>query len=154
MKRRCAVALAVLAASLTGAVAQTYPSRPITMIVPFPPGGATTTLARILTEHMKTSLGQPIIVENVGGAGGSIGTGRAARAAPDGYTLSFGNWASHVGSGAMYQLPYDLLNDLEPVAFLANSPLWVVAKNSFPARDLKEFIAWLKANPDKASAAT
>jgi tripartite-type tricarboxylate transporter receptor subunit TctC len=103
---------------------------------------------------MKTTLGQPVLVENVGGASGSIGTTRAARSAPDGYTLSFGNWASHVGSGAMYALPFDLHKDLEPVAFLANSPLWVVAKNTFPARDLKEFIAWLKANPDKASAAT
>jgi tripartite-type tricarboxylate transporter receptor subunit TctC len=141
-------------AGATFAQAQTYPTRPITMIVGFPAGGATTVLARILAEHMKTSLGQPIVVENVAGASGSIGTARAARAAPDGYTLSFGNWASHVGSGAMYQLQFDLLSDLEPVAFLANSPLWVVAKNGFPARDLKEFIAWLKANPDKASAAT
>jgi tripartite-type tricarboxylate transporter receptor subunit TctC len=145
---------AVVLAGATFAQAQTYPTRPITMIVGFPAGGATTVLARILAEHMKTSLGQPIVVENVAGASGSIGTARAARAAPDGYTLSFGNWASHVGSGAMYQLQFDLLSDLEPVAFLANSPLWVVAKNGFPARDLKEFIAWLKANPDKASAAT
>ena len=136
------------------AIAQDYPSRPITMIVPFPAGGATSILGRILAEHMKGVLGQPIVVENVTGASGSIGATRAARAAADGYTLSFGNWASHVGSGAMYPLQFDLLRDLEPVAFLANSPLWIVARNSLPPRDLKELIAWLKANPDKASAAT
>ena len=134
--------------------AETYPTRPITMIVPFPAGGATSILGRILAEHMKGTLGQPIVVENVGGASGSIGTTRAARAAADGYTLSFGNWASHVGSGAMYPLQFDLLRDLEPVAFVANSPLWLVARNSLPPRDLKDLIAWLKENPNKASAAT
>jgi len=153
--RRIGLAAAMLAlAGVATVQAQSYPSRPLTMIVGFPAGGATNTLARILAEYMKSSLGQPIIVENVAGASGTIGTTRAARAAPDGYTLSFGNWASHVGSGAMYPLSFDLLSDLEPVAFLANSPLWVVAKTGFPARDLKEFIAWLKANPGKASAAT
>jgi tripartite-type tricarboxylate transporter receptor subunit TctC len=148
---------AALAASLamTGsASAQVYPSRPITMINPFPAGGATDILARTLTEHMKGSLGQPIIVENMPGAGGSVGTTRAARAPGDGYTLSFGNWASHVGSGAMYPLQFDLLRDLEPVAYIATSPLWVVARKTFPATDMKDMIAWLKANPDKASAAT
>jgi tripartite-type tricarboxylate transporter receptor subunit TctC len=148
------VAWAFLVASASGAVAQSYPSRPITMIVPFPAGGATSTLGRILGEHMKGTLGQPVIVENVTGASGSIGATRAARAAADGYTLSFGNWASHVGSGAMYPLSFDLLHDLEPVAFIANSPLWLVAKNGLAPRDLKELIAWLKANPDKGSAAT
>lgn len=141
-------------AGIGAAHADTYPSRPITMIVPFPAGGATTTLARILAEHMKGTLGQPIVIENVAGASGSIGTTRAARAPADGYTLSFGNWASHVGSGAMYSLQFDLLSDLAPVVFVANSPLWIVARNNFPARDLKELIAWLKANPGKASAAT
>jgi tripartite-type tricarboxylate transporter receptor subunit TctC len=149
-----ALSLAVALAGVTGIEAQTYPSRPLTMIVGFPAGGATSILGRILAEHMRPSLGQPIVVENVPGAGGSIGTTRAARAPADGYTLSFGNWASHVGAGAMYQLPFDLLDDLEPVAFVANSPLWLVARNGFPARDLKEFIAWLKTNPGKASAAT
>ena len=148
------IALALLLAGAGGASAQTYPSRPITMIVPFPAGGATTTLARILAEHMKTTLGQPIVIENIGGASGSIGTTRAARAAPDGYTLSFGNWASHVGSGAMVPLSFDLLKDLAPIAFVANSPLWIVAKKDLAPRDLKEFIAWLKANPGKATAAT
>ena len=137
-----------------GATAQSYPSRPITMIVPFPAGGATTTLARIVTEHMKMTLGQPIVVENIGGASGSIGTTRAARSAPDGYTLSFGNWASHVGSGAMMPLTFDLLGDLAPVVFVANSPQWIVARKDLPPRDLKEFVAWLKASPGKATAAT
>jgi tripartite-type tricarboxylate transporter receptor subunit TctC len=146
--------LAGLLAALAPAAAQDYPSRPITLIVPFPAGGATTTLARILTEHMKTTLGQPFVIENIGGASGSIGTTRAARAAPDGYTLSFGNWASHVGSGAMIALQFDLLSDLVPVVFVANSPQWVVARKDLPPRDLKEFIAWLKANPGKVTAAT
>ena len=116
---KCAAVFAALLAMVESAAPQVYPSRPITMINPFPAGGATDILVRTLTEHMKTSLGQPIIIENIPGAGGSIGTGRAARAAPDGYTLSFGNWASHVGSGAMYPLQYDLLKDLEPVALIA-----------------------------------
>jgi len=146
------IMFAVLAGG--NAAAQSYPSRPITLIVPFPAGGATTTIARIMTEHMKTTLGQPFVVENVGGASGSIGTTRAARAAPDGYTLSFGNWASHVGSGAMMPLSFDLLNDLAPVAFIANSPQWIVARKDLPPRDLKEFIAWLKANSGKVTAAT
>jgi hypothetical protein len=140
-----AAGAAALPAVSQSAWAQAYPARPITIIVPFTAGGATTTLARVLAEHMKTTLGQPILVENVGGASGSIGTTRVARAAPDGYTLSFGNWASHVGSGAMIPLQFDLLKDLEPVAFVANSPLWVVAKKDLTPRDLKEFIAWLKA---------
>jgi tripartite-type tricarboxylate transporter receptor subunit TctC len=142
-----AIALAIVAGTASAA-AQSYPSRPITMINPFPPGGATDILARTLVDHMKGSLGQSIIVENVPGAGGSVGTGRAARAAPDGYTLSFGNWASHVGSGATYALQYDLLKDLEPVAYIATSPTWMVARKNFPAADMKEMIAWLKANPD------
>src|SRR5262245_43145165 len=108
----CAAALAAMA--IESAAAQVYPSRPVTLINPFPAGGATDILARTLVDHMKGTLGQPIIVENVPGAGGTVGTARAARAAPDGYTLSFGNWASHVGSGAMYPLQFDLLKDLEP----------------------------------------
>jgi tripartite-type tricarboxylate transporter receptor subunit TctC len=149
-----AAGAAALPAVLRVASAQTYPSRPITMIVPFPAGGATTTLARVLAEHMKETLGQPVVVENVGGAGGSIGVSRSARAAPDGYLLSFGNWASHVGAGAVYPVSYDALTDFEPVARVADTPLWVVARKNLPANDLKELIAWLKANPEKASAAT
>src|SRR5262245_31914700 len=154
MARMIGIVLLAALMMAGGAAAQSYPSRPITMIVPFPAGGATTTIARIVTEHMKTTLGQPIVVENIGGASGSIGTTRAARATPDGYTLSFGNWASHVGSGAMMPLQFDLLTDLAPIVFIANSPQWIVARKDLPPRDLKEFIAWLKASPGKASAAT
>jgi len=151
---RCIALVAALLAMTESAAPQAYPSRPITMINPFPPGGATDILARTLTEHMKIFLRQVIIVEDVPGAGGSIGAGRVARAAPDGYTMGFGNWASHVGTGAMYPLPFDLLKDLEPLALVATAPLWVVGKNALPARDMKELIAWLKSNPDTAMAAT
>ena len=158
LPRRNFLHLAACAAALPAvsrvAWAQTYPTRPITMIVPFPAGGGTTTLARILAEHMTQTLGQPVVVENVGGAGGSIGVSRSARAAPDGYSLSFGNWASHVGAGAVYRVAYDILTDFEPVARVADTPLWIVARKNLPAKDLKELIAWLKANPEKASAAT
>jgi tripartite-type tricarboxylate transporter receptor subunit TctC len=149
----CAAGLATLA-MVVSASAQGYPSRPITLINPFAAGGGSDVLIRILTEPMRVTLGQPIIVENVPGAGGSIGAARAARAAPDGYTLSFGNWASHVGSGAMYPLPFDLLRDLHPVALITTAPLWMVARKSFPAKDMADLIAWVKDNPDKASAAT
>src|SRR5205807_7193282 len=149
-----AAGAAALQAMSRVAQAQAYPTRPITMIVPFPAGGATTTLARVLAEHMMETLGQPVVVENVGGAGGSIGVSRSARAAPDGYSLSFGNWASHVGAGAVYPVAYDILTDFEPVARVADTPLWIVARKNLPAKDLKELITWLKAHPDKASAAT
>jgi tripartite-type tricarboxylate transporter receptor subunit TctC len=149
-----AAALAVTLAGTSGAHAQAYPSRPVTMIVPFPAGGPTDTLARILTERMRSSLGQPVVIENVTGAGASIGVGRAAQAAPDGYTLSIGNWTSHVGAGAMYPVAHDALLELQPVAMLSATPLMIVGKNALPPKDAKELIAWLKANPDKASAAT
>jgi tripartite-type tricarboxylate transporter receptor subunit TctC len=136
------------------AAAQVYPSHPITIIVPVPPGGVADPIARVLADHMSTQLGQPVVIENVTGAGGSIGVARAARAAPDGYTLSIGNWLSHVGASAVYPVQYDVLKDFAPVSLLTVSPVLVIAKNSFPANDLKEMIAWLKANPDKASAAT
>ena len=148
-----AVALATLA-SVTGAVAQDYPSRPVTLIVPFPAGGPSDTLARLLGERMRVSLGQPVIIENVTGAGASIGATRGAQAAPDGYTLSIGNWTSHVGSGAMYRLPFDMLTDLEPISLLTSAPLMIVGKNAVPANDGKELVAWLKANPEKVTAAT
>src|SRR5260221_5366208 len=136
------------------AAAQVYPSHPITIIVPVPPGGVADPIARILADHMSTQLGQPVVIENVSGAGGSIGVARAARAAPDGYTLSIGNWLSHVGASAVYPVQYDVLRDFAPVSLLTVSPVLVIAKNSFPANDLQEMIAWLKANPDKASPAT
>jgi tripartite-type tricarboxylate transporter receptor subunit TctC len=154
MRRLLAITVAAAVAGLGTAAAETYPSRPITMVVPFPAGGGSTTLARTIAEHMKTTLGQSVIIENVTGAGGSIGVTRAARAAPDGYTLSFGNWASHVGTGAVYPVQYDLLKDFDPVARIADTPLWMVVRKDFPAKDLKELIAWLKANPGKGTTAT
>ena len=141
-------------AAVGSAAAQVYPSRPITIIVPVPPGGVADPIARILADHMSGRLGQPVVIENVTGAGGSIGVARAARAAPDGYTLSIGNWLSHVGASAVYPVQYDVLKDFAPVSLLTVSPVLVIAKSTFPANDLKEMIAWLKANPDQASAAT
>jgi tripartite-type tricarboxylate transporter receptor subunit TctC len=134
--------------------AQAYPSRPITIIVPVPPGGVADPIARILADRLTMTLGQPVVVENVTGAGGSIGVSRAARAAPDGYTVSVGNWLSHVGASAVYPVQYDVLKDFEAVSLLTNSPIVMTARKDFPASDLKALIAWLKANPDKASAAT
>ena len=154
-RRRQFLHLAAGAAALPAASriarAQTYPSRPITIVVGFAAGGATDTIGRMMAERMKSSLGQPVIVENVTGAGGTIAVGRVARAAPDGYTLSLGNNGSHVMAGATYALQYDLLNDFEPVALLSTGPFVLVAKKTMPANDLKGLIAWLKANPDKAT---
>jgi tripartite-type tricarboxylate transporter receptor subunit TctC len=149
-----AAGAAALPAVSRAAWAQTYPSRPITMVVPYAAGGQTDVIARNLAQRMKVSLGQPVIIENVTGAGGSIGVGRVARAAPDGYTLSIGQNDSHVASGAAYALRYDLLNDFEPVALLSAAPLLLLAKKAVPAKDLKEFIAWLKASPDTATEGT
>ena len=134
--------------------AQPYPSRFITIIVPYPPGGPTDTISRLLAEHMRASLGQPIIIENVGGAGGSVGVGRAARAAPDGYTISAGQWNTHVVNGAIYPLKYNPLSDFEPLALLGSNPNLIVARKNLPADDLAGLIAWLRANPDRASAGT
>jgi tripartite-type tricarboxylate transporter receptor subunit TctC len=149
-----AVVLAASLGCIASAHGQAYPSRPVTIIVPFPAGGPNDTLARILAERMRTSLGQTVIVENVTGAGASIGVGRAAQAAPDGYTLSIGNWTSHVGAGAMYPVAHDALLELQPVSLLSATPLMIVGKNALPPKDAKELIAWLKANPGKTSAAT
>ena len=146
-----------MAATLLGpgrASAQVYPSRPITMIVPFAAGGPTDRIARIVAEGMRTSLGQPIVIEDVTGASGTIGVGRAVRAAPDGYTLSMGMWATHVLNGAVFTLPYNLLDDLAPIALLTSNPQLIVAGNAVPANNLTELIAWLKSNPGKASQGT
>ena len=133
--------------------AQVYPLRPITIVVPFPAGGSTDVIGRILAEKMRASLGQTIIIENVGAAGGSIGVGRVARAAPDGYTLDIGQWDTHVANGATYPLSYNLQNDFEPIALISSNPFLILARKALPADDLKGLIAWLKANPDKGSAA-
>jgi tripartite-type tricarboxylate transporter receptor subunit TctC len=132
------------------ASAQTYPSRPIIIIVPYATGGATDVIVRLVAQRMSPSLGQPVIIENVTGAGGSIAVGRVARSPPDGYTLSAGQNGSHVMNGATYALPYDLLNDFEPIALLADAPLLLLAKKAVPADDLKQLIDWLRANPGKA----
>ena len=146
------IAAAIFCLSWTGiAVAQDYPAHPLTMIVPFPAGGATDTLARFLAEKMRPILGQPIIIENVAGAAGSIGVGRAVRSAADGYTLSIGTSTTHMLTGGLYALPFDLLKDLEPVIEIGSEPLLIVGKKDLPADDLKGLIGWLKANPDKAS---
>ncbi len=144
------VAFGPLAAQV--ATAQTYPTRPVTMNVPFAAGGPTDTITRIIAQRMSMPLGQSIIIENVSGADGTIGVGRVVRAAPDGYTLSVGQWSTHVLNGAAYALPYDLLKDFEPVALFATNPLVIVTNNAVPAKDLKELIAWVKTNQNKMAA--
>ena len=149
---RLAAGAAVLPTASRLAGAETYPSRPITMVVPFPAGGPTDTLARILADRMSASLGQSVIIENVSGASGSVGLGRVARASPDGYTLIIGHWGTHVVIGATMKLSFDVLNDFEPISLLADTPIWMVARNDFPAKNLAELIVWLKQNPGKALA--
>jgi tripartite-type tricarboxylate transporter receptor subunit TctC len=153
MRKLLTVMVAVLSAlaSIGAASAQDYPTHPVTMIVPFPAGGATDTLARYLAEQMRPILGQSVIIENIGGAAGSIGVGRAVRSAADGYTLSIGTSTTHMLTGGLYALPFDLLKDLEPIILIGSEPLLIVGKKNLPADDLKGLIAWLKANPDKAS---
>jgi len=141
-----AAGAAALPAVSRGAWAQAYPSRPVTIVVPFAAGGPTDTLARILAERMRVSLGQTIVIENAVGAAGSIGVTRVARAVPDGHTISIGHLGTHVINGAIYTLPYDLLKDFEPVGLIADHPSLVVSKNAVPAKDLRELLAWAKSN--------
>jgi tripartite-type tricarboxylate transporter receptor subunit TctC len=150
--RLAAGAAAFPATARIASARTTYPTHPITMIVPFAAGGATDVLGRVLAERMRGSLGQPIIIENVSGAGGSIGVGRAARAKLDGYTIGLGSVSTHVLNGALYSLQYDVLNDFAPVSLLGASPYVLYARKTMPANDLRELITWLKANPNKASA--
>ena len=152
--RRLLTAMVAALVGLAGAgtaAAQNYPTRTMTMIVPFPAGGATDTLARFLAEKMRAILGQPVIIENVAGAAGSLGVGRAVRSPADGYTLSIGTSTTHMLTGGLYALQFDLLKDLEPVIQIGSEPLLIVGRKSLPADDLKGLIAYLKANPDKAS---
>jgi tripartite-type tricarboxylate transporter receptor subunit TctC len=149
MKKLVAV-VALLVAAVTHAQAQSYPSRQITLIVPFPPGGSTDTAARIMAERMRPILGQPIVIENVGGAGGSIGVGRVARAAPDGYTIDIGQWDTHVGS-IIYKLNYDLEKDFEPIGLISVNPQLLVAKKTLEANKLSELVGLMKANPGKVT---
>jgi tripartite-type tricarboxylate transporter receptor subunit TctC len=151
--KKLIVAIALLiSAGLAGAQAP-YPSRAITIISPFPPGGSTDAVARIMAQRMAPTLGQSVIVENVGGAGGSIGVGRVARATPDGYTIDIGQWDTHVGNGVVYPLAYDLQKDFEPIGLLSINPQLLLARKNFPADDLKGLVAWMKANPGKATLA-
>lgn len=154
MRKTLWAALTMLAL-VSAATAQNFPSRPITIIVPFAAGGPSDVMARILAERMKTTLGETVLVENVTGAGGSVGVGRAVRSPPDGYTISFGHLGTHVANGAVYnKLGYDLVTDLEPVALLPSNPMIIVSKNAVPAKSLKEFLEWLKAQPSAPTAGT
>src|SRR5262249_40695809 len=152
--RRLVLAVFAALALAGSAVAQNSPSRPITIIVPFSAGGPSDAMARILAERMKISLGEAVLVENVTGAGGSVGVGRAVRSPPDGYTISFGHLGTHAANGAVYKLGYDLVTDLEPVALLPSNPMIIVSKNAVPAKSLKEFLAWLKAQTAPPTAGT
>jgi tripartite-type tricarboxylate transporter receptor subunit TctC len=154
MKRLVLAAILAASAGMASAAAQTFPTRPITMVVPFAAGGPTDTIARIMAEGMRTSLGQNVIIENSTGAAGSLGVGRVARAAPDGYTIGIGHWSTHVVNPAVYPLQYDVLTDFEPISLIANNPQLIVSKNAVPAKDLKELIAWVKQNQDKVTEGT
>src|SRR6202166_577919 len=146
------IALAPIALFLAASApvqAQNFPARPITLIVPFPPGGSTDVAGRIVADKMGAFLGQPVIVENVGGAGGSIGVGRLARATPDGYTIDIGQWDTHTGS-IIYNLTYDLQTDFAPLGLISINPMLLVAKKALPADDLKTLVAWMKAHPGDA----
>jgi tripartite-type tricarboxylate transporter receptor subunit TctC len=153
MSKLVAATLALIA-SVAGAFAQAYPSRPVTIVVPFAAGGPADAMARVMGDRMGRSLGQQVIIEDVVGAGGSVGVGRVVRAAPDGYTVGIGHWSTHVVNGAIYDLPYDLLKDLDPVARLPSNPQFIVSKKGVPAGNLKELVAWIKANESKVSAGT
>jgi tripartite-type tricarboxylate transporter receptor subunit TctC len=146
-----AIAVAGCLGGLAPAHAQSYPNRPITMIVPLAPGGSTDVLGRIMAQGMSQRLGQTVVVENVSGAAGTIGVTRAERSPPDGYTIQWGMWGTNVANGAIYDLGFDLLNDLEPVALVATQPFLIDARKTMPANNLKELIAWLKANQNKAT---
>jgi tripartite-type tricarboxylate transporter receptor subunit TctC len=145
-----ACASAVAQTTSTGSGQSAYPTKPVTIVVPFAAGGPTDTLARIMAERMRKPLGQPVLVDNTTGAGGTIGTGKVARAAPDGYLVSIGHWGTHVVNGAYYtSLPFHVYNDFAPVALIASNPQIIISKPSVPATNLKELVAWVRANPDK-----
>ena len=154
MNKTLLLAAMVAAAWRASAPAQVYPSRPITMIVPFPAGGPSDVVPRILSDRLRTTLGQSIVIENVSGAGGSIGMGRVARAAPDGYTVGVGSWSTGVVNGAIYNLNYDVVADFEPVVLLPENPLFITSKKAVPAKNLGELVAWVKASGDKVLVAT
>jgi tripartite-type tricarboxylate transporter receptor subunit TctC len=154
LRMRLAGALIALLAVAAAASAETYPSRPVTMMVGFPPGGPTDTLARLLAEGMQPSLGQPVVVETLSGASGTLASGRVAHAAPDGYTIGIGQWSSHVAAPAIYPIDYDILRDLQPISLLAASPLWIVGKPALPPATVAELIAWIKARSEPTTFGT
>jgi len=149
--RIAALVLLQCSAVVCGAKAQSYPTRPVTIVVPYPAGGPTDTLARVIADRMKNALGQSVIIENVTGAGGSIGTGRVARSAPDGYTLALGHVQTHVINAATQNLQYDVVKDFEPVTLIADTPQWLATRKTLPADDVKSFIAWLKQQDGRAT---
>jgi tripartite-type tricarboxylate transporter receptor subunit TctC len=154
MRTAILAALAALLAFAGNARADQFPSRQITIVVPFSAGGPSDAMARVLAERMQRSLGQSILIENVTGAGGSLGVGRVVRSAPDGYTIGFGHLGTNVANGAIYKLGYDLVTDLEPVVMLPSNPMIIVSKNTIPAKTLQELLAWLKAKPTPPTAGT
>src|SRR5689334_18941968 len=154
MKMLLAFAAAVLAGIGVATAQDGYPARPVTLVVPYPPGGVTDTLARLLADRMKTILGQTIVIENVPGAGGSIGVGRIARGTPDGYTIAIGSSETHVLNAVALSLPYDVVTDFEPVVQLPAYPFMIVSTNAVPATTLQELIAWIKADPAKVTQGT
>ena len=149
-----AIALSVLIAAVTPAAAEIFPSRPVTLMVGFPPGGPTDTLARIIADAMQGPLGQPVVVETLSGASGTIATGRVVHARPDGYTIGIGQWSSHVASPAIYPLDYNILRDLQPISLLSASPLWIIGKEALPLKTMPELIAWMKARSEPTSFGT
>jgi tripartite-type tricarboxylate transporter receptor subunit TctC len=153
MRKLLALAFTLLI-GVTAALAEDYPSRLITLVVPYPAGGPTDTIARVLSERMQGPLGQTIIIDNIGGAGGSIGVGRVAHATPDGYSLIIGHIQTHVFNASILKLDYDVVNDFAPISLIADTPIWIVAGKAVPASNVKEFIAWLKAQNGKATMGT
>jgi tripartite-type tricarboxylate transporter receptor subunit TctC len=151
MRKVLSIALAIFVASIVTAAAETYPSRPITIVVPFPAGGPTDALGRVLADRMKRALNQSVIVENVTGAAGTIGAGHVAHSAPDGYTTILGHWQTHVVNGATFTLSFDVVNDFEPISLIADCPMWLVGRNTLPPKNLAELITWVKENPGKAT---
>src|SRR5437588_9229294 len=155
LRRRTLLELAAAATAVSLsprlAQAQTFPTRPITIVVPFPAGGPTDTLGRVLADRMRNALGQSVIIENLTGAAGTIGSTHVARSLPDGYTLILGHWQTHVVNGATYTLPFDVVQDFEPISLVADCPVWFVARADLPPKDLSDLIAWMKQNPDKAT---
>jgi tripartite-type tricarboxylate transporter receptor subunit TctC len=152
--KKLLIAVVAAVGLMSGASAQNYPNRPITIVVPFAAGGPTDTIARIFGERLRASLGQTVVIENTTGAAGTIGVTRVYRATPDGYTIGIGHWSTHVVNGAIYPLPYDLLDGFEPISLIASNPQLIITKKAIALKNLTELVAWVKANQDRISAGT